>query len=211
MGALVHKLKHVHVQLMIAVAMQMLFLGLSALDTPRTTAMTLVFQFFATVPFAWVTVACYVTTSLHIPQKDLGIAQGSIGTFRFLGGAIGSTALNIIINEKSAEKLPGYIAKAVLPLGLPQAKLHAFSVALAAGKPLAVKGVTPAIAAAGLAASREAWAYAFRIAFLATIPFGVIATVVAYFVADPSKYFTQHVAVHLETDKVDEHGHSEHA
>lgn len=205
-----HKFKHVHIQLVIAAAMQMLFLGLSALDTPRTTAMTLAFQFFATVPFAWVTVACYVTASLHIPQKDLGIAQGSIGTFRFLGGAIGSTALNIIINEKSADRLPTYIAKAVLPLGLPQAKLHAFSAALAAGQPLAVQGVTPAMAAAGLAASREAWAYAFRIAFLATIPFSVIATVVAYFVADPSRYFTQHVAVHLKTNNVDEHGHSEH-
>ena len=131
----------------------------------------------------------------------LRIAQGSIGTFRFLGGAIGSTALNIVINEKSTEKLPGYIAKAVLPLGLPQDKLKAFSVALAAGKPLSVPGVTPAMAAAGLVASREAWSYAFRIAFLVTIRFGVIATVVAYFVADPSRYFTQHVAIHLETDK----------
>lgn len=129
------------------------------------------------------------------------IAQGSIGTFRFLGGAIGSTALNIVINEKSTEKLPGYIARAVLPLGLPKDKLKQFSAALAAGKPLSVPGVTPAIAAAGLAASREAWSYAFRIAFLVTIPFGVIATVVAYFVADPSKYFTQNVAIHLETDK----------
>ena len=202
MGALVHKFKHVHIQLVIAVAMQMLFLALSALDTPKTTAMTLVFQFFATVPFAWVTVTCYVTASLHIPQKDLGIALGSIGTFGFLRGAIGSTTLNIIINEKSAEKLPSYIAKAVLPLGLPAAKLGAFSKALAAGKGAAVPGVTPAILAAGTAASRQAWAYAFRIAFLATIPFGVIATVVAYFVADPSRYFTHHVAIHLETDKI---------
>ena len=166
--------------------------------------MTLAFQFCTTVPFAWITVACYVTASLQTPQKDLGIAQGSIGTFRLLGGALGSTALNIIINEESAKKLPTYIAKAVLPLGLPQANLHAFSAALAAGKPLAIEGVTLAMAAAGLAASREAWAHAFRTAFLATIPFGVIATVVAYFVADPSRYFTQHVAVHLETDKVDD-------
>ena len=65
MGALVHKFKHVHFQLMTAVAMQTLFLALSALDTPRTTAQTLAFHFLATVPFAWVTVACYVTASLH--------------------------------------------------------------------------------------------------------------------------------------------------
>ena len=140
-------------------------------------------------------------------MKDLGIAHGSIGTFRFLGGAIGSTTLNIIINEKSAEKLPSYIANAVLPLGLPKEQLAAFSKALAAGKPLSVPGVTPAIAAAGLEASREAWTYAFRIAFLATIPFGVLAVIAACFVADPSKYFTQHVAVQLETDKAERRGH----
>ena len=139
--------------------------------------------------------------SLHIPLRDLGIAHGSIGTFRFLGGALGSTSLNIIINEKSAEKLGAHIANAVLPLGFPKNKIAAFSKALAAGKPLTVEGVTPEIAAAGLKASREAWTYAFRIAFLATIPFGIIATISAWFVADPSKYFTQHVAVRLEHDK----------
>ena len=142
----------------------------------------------------------FITTLFtHIPR----IAQGFIGTIRFLGGAIGSTALNIVINEKSAKKLPDYIAKAVLPLGLPQDRLKAFSAALAAGIPLSVPGVTPAMAAAGLVASREAWSYAFRIAFLVPIPFGVIATVVAYLVADPSRYFTQHVAIHLRTDRKD--------
>ena len=53
MGAAVHRLKRVHIQLLVAVAMQMLFLALSALDTPRTTAQTLAFHFLATVPFAW--------------------------------------------------------------------------------------------------------------------------------------------------------------
>lgn len=86
--------------------MQMLFMGLLAVVTPKTTATCLVFQFLATVPFAWVTVACYTTISLHIPQRDLGVAHGSIGTFRFLGGAIGSTMLNIIITTKSTEVLP---------------------------------------------------------------------------------------------------------
>lgn len=139
--------------------------------------------------------------SLHIPLRDLGIAHGSIGTFRYLGGALGSTSLNIIIDEKSAEKLAVYVANAVLPLGFPKDKIAAFSKALAVRKPLTVEGVTPEIAAAGLKASREAWTYAFRIAFLATIPFGVIAIISAWFVADPSKYFTQHVAVRLEHDK----------
>lgn len=61
MAALVHKLEHVHIQLVFAVAMQTLFLGLSALDKPGTTAQTLVFHFLALVPFAWIDIACYHT------------------------------------------------------------------------------------------------------------------------------------------------------
>lgn len=53
MGAAVHKLKRLNFQLLVAVAIQTLFLALSALDTPRTTAQTLAFHFLATVPFAW--------------------------------------------------------------------------------------------------------------------------------------------------------------
>lgn len=139
--------------------------------------------------------------SLHIPLSDLGIAHGSIGTFRFLGGLSVVPLSTSFINEKSTEKVLAYIANAVLLLGFLKNKIATFSKALAAGKPLTVKGVTPEIAAAGLKASREAWTYAFRIAFLATIPFGVIAMLSAWFVADPSKYFTQHVAVRLEHDK----------
>jgi len=200
MGGLIHKFKHVHVQLVIAVFMQMLFMGLLALVNPDRTAMCLVFQFFATVPFAWITVACYTTVSLHIPQRDLGVAHGSIGTFRFLGGAIGSTMLNIIINTKSAQYLPGYVSAAVTPLGF-KGSITALIPALAAGKGATVVGSSPAIVAAGTIATRWAWAQAFRMAFLATIPFGVIATCVAFFVSDPSKYFTDHVAIHLETDR----------
>ena len=31
------------------------------------------------------------TASLNVPQRDLGLALGLVGTFRFLGGAIGTT------------------------------------------------------------------------------------------------------------------------
>jgi len=43
-------------------------------------------------------------------------------------------------------------------------------------------------------------AYAFRITYLVTIPFGVIVISLSLFVRDPSKYFTKHIAVHLEKE-----------
>lgn len=47
-------------------------------------------------------------------------------------------------------------------------------------------------------AARYAYAYAFRITWLASIPFGVLALLAAVAVRDPSRYFTNHVEVHLE-------------
>lgn len=112
--------------------------------------------------------------------------------------------LNIIITTKSTEVLPRYIADAVVPLGFPAAQVGSLVKALAAGNVAKVAGATPAIVAAGIEASKYAWAYAFRLAYLSTIPFGVSATCVAIFVSDPSKYFTEHVAIRLETDKAPE-------
>ena len=40
----------------------------------------------------------------------------------------------------------------------------------------------------------------FRITWLASIPFGVIAMACAVAVRDPSKYFTNHVEIHLEKE-----------
>ena len=191
-----------NIQLIVAIAMQTLFLGLSALDTPRTTAMTLVFHFFATVPFAWITLLCYITASLCLPQEDLGIALGSIGTVRFLGGAIGTTALNIITNEQFASRIPSAIARSLAPFGLSQAQIMTISDKLREGASVtAVGGLTPAMTAASSVALKVSWVGAFQVAFLATIPFGVTATVIAYFVADASRLSTGYVAVHLRRNQ----------
>lgn len=49
-------------------------------------------------------------------------------------------------------------------------------------------------------AARLGYAYGFRITWLTSIPFGVIALLCAIAVRDPSKYFTNHVEIHLEKE-----------
>ena len=49
-------------------------------------------------------------------------------------------------------------------------------------------------------AARLGYAYVFRITWLASIPFGVIALPCAFAVRDPSKYFTNHVEIHLDRE-----------
>ena len=91
LGSLISKLKHVHWQLVVGVAMQTLFAGLFAILTPNTLGAALAFQLLANLPFAWITLNCYVVAGLNVPQRDLGLALGLVGTFRFLGGAVGTT------------------------------------------------------------------------------------------------------------------------
>lgn len=86
-----------------------------------------------------------------------------IASIRLLGGAIGSTMLNIIIDAKSRQTLPSYISQAVLPLGFPAKELPALIAAMSEGTTaFQGPGATPVILAAASSASRNAWSYAFR-------------------------------------------------
>ena len=102
LGALIHKIKHVQYQLIVGIAVQTLFTALFALITPDTIPMALVFQCLANIPFAWITLNCYITASLHVPQRDLGLALGLIGTFRFL---VCLTSQGIFLAESSWRSL----------------------------------------------------------------------------------------------------------
>ena len=203
LGALIARLNHVQWQLFVGIACQTLFNPLFALITPDTIPMALVFQCLANLPFAWITLACYVTASLHVPQRDLGLALGLIGTFRFLGGAIGTTVFTTILNNKSAISIPRRVGAALAPLNYPPTQYSALVAAIGAGTTTDTLPNTPAnvIAAASRAIQ---WGYsdAFRITWLAWIPFGVIACVLAIFVQDPSPYFTKHTSVTLEKERL---------
>lgn len=201
-----HYIKYVHYQLTFADFMQTLFFGLAALCTPTNINLLMAVQFLAMLPFGWITLNCYTVATLNVPQRDLGVAVGLIGTFRSVGGSIGSVIFSSIFNQVAqkevakriaataaeggvaAEAIPGLIETARLTiLGLP---------GLAATLP----GVPASVFESCVTAARYGYAYGFRITWLASIPFGILATACAIVVKDPSKYFTNHVEVHLEKD-----------
>lgn len=95
-----------HYQLAVGIAVQTIFTALFALITPHTVAMALVFQCLANIPFAWITLNCYVTAGLHVPQRDLGLALGLIGTFRFLVCLRFSTSWKTPFPESPHARLP---------------------------------------------------------------------------------------------------------
>ncbi|KAI1611798.1 fungal trichothecene efflux pump [Exophiala viscosa] len=204
--ALVHYIKHVHIQLTVSVFMQTLFFGLAALITPHNLNWLMAVQFLAMLPFGWITLNCYTTASLHVPQRDLGVAIGLIGTFRSLGGAIGSVIFSSIFSQVAAKQVASRIADTALSAGtsaktLP-ALIEAVSLTLLGvpGEAATVPGVSASLFAKCVESARLGYAYGFRITWLASIPFGVIAMACAVAVRDPSKYFTNHVEVHLEKE-----------
>lgn len=202
--ALVHYIKHVHFQLTFAVFMQTLFFGLAATITPTNVNWLMAVQCLAMLPFAWITLNCYTTASLHVPQRDLGIAIGLIGTFRSVGGSVGSVIFSSIFTQTAAKQVVKRITETATAAKLPPATIPGLIVASkltilgVPGEAAKFPGVPAAVFNSCVTAARYGYAYSFRVTWLASIPFGLIALISAVVVRDPSKYFTNHIEVHLE-------------
>ncbi|KEF61057.1 uncharacterized protein A1O9_02622 [Exophiala aquamarina CBS 119918] len=203
---LVHYIKYVHYQLTFSVFMQTLFFGLAALITPHNINWVMAVQFLAMLPFGWITLNCYTTASLHVPQRDLGVAIGLIGTFRSLGGAVGSVIFSSIFGQVSAKQIVSRVTETATNANVSPETIKELIGAVkltivgVPGQAATVPSVSSSVFSDCVEAARLGYAYGFRITWLASIPFGVIAMACAIAVRDPSKYFTNHVEIHLEKE-----------
>lgn len=191
-----HYIKHVNYQLTFAVFMQTLFFALAALITPNNLGWLMACQFLAMFPFGWITLNCYTAASLNVPQKDLGVAIGLIGTFRSVGGSIGSVIFSSIFAQTAAKEVANRVGKAAVTAGVDSNSLpniiQAVDLALV-GVPGASAGlpISSSVFDACVSAARNGYAQGFRITWLSSIPFGVLALAAAVCVKDPSTYFTK--------------------
>lgn len=208
LGSLIYRIKRVPLQFGVAITVQTLFTALLALVTPHRIAMGIVFQTLASIPFGWVLILCYVTVGLHIPQRDLGLAAGLVGASRFLGGAVGSTILFTIFDNKAATAVPQHVAAAATQLGYPVSKVPGLLGALSSGNSSELANVPSNVLLAAVDALKWGYNSAFVVTWLATIPFGVLALLFGVFIRDPSPYFTTHVAVKTGDEKQGKHHQS---
>ena len=198
------KIKHLKAQIIVYMTIQTVFLAVYSVVVPYNKAAWMALQFFGMGVFPTITVLCYVIAGLNISIKHLGLASGLLGTFRSLGASVGNAIFSTIMTETVDTQLGKRIAKVAIAQGLDLSMLPVLIPATidnALGVPDAfsyVPGITPAIVAALSDALKEAYAYAFRRVFWATIPFGVVAIACTFFINDPSKYLTNHVATHME-------------
>lgn len=205
--ALIHKIKHIRAQIVVALIIQTLFTALYAYGIgPHHKTAWVVFQLFGMMCFSWITLCSYVVVGLHVPHKDLGIASGLVGTFRNTGGSVGIAIFNTIRNGVLTSQLVPRITKAAMDNGFHGDATALKAVVLAAennakGIPHAfakIPNASPALISATLEAYKSAYAYAYQRVFFSTIPFGVLAIIAALFIKDASEYLTNHTAVHME-------------
>lgn len=204
------KIGHLKLQILVCLSLQTVFTALYTVAIPDHKYAYMIFQIFGNGPFALTTLVAYVIAGLNVSLRHLGLASGLIGTFRSAGGSVGNAIFNSILHGIISKKLPAYLIDAGLANGLAPADIPLFipaTIEYAVGVPSVVAfakipGVTPELEAAALRAFHEAYAYAFRRVFWSTIPFGVIGIVCACFLKDPSRFLTNHVAVHMEKNVI---------
>ncbi|KAM0339650.1 hypothetical protein ACHAPU_010832 [Fusarium lateritium] len=206
MPTLVHKIKHIRYQFSFALVLQTAFTASYATVIPHNRTGWMILPMFGQACFTWLTVLSYVSSGLLVPQEELGVSAGLMGTFRSAGGSLGnamfSTIVTSIVNRNLAKNIAGaamgagYSAKD-LPSLIPGVIQNAVGVLFALAK---VPGVTGAVLQATSAAFKNTYATAFRAVFLSTIPLGVVALIAAAFIRDPSHLLNNHAAVHEEKE-----------
>lgn len=202
-------IKRIRGQFIVAMFIQTLFTALYAAVIPNHKAAWMIFQFFGQGCFTWVTTIAYIAAGLEVPQEELGVASGLIGTFRSAGGSFGNAIFNTILNNVINNDLGGNIARAAISRGYPAqgvtdlvpVVIQAESGVPGAPQMLArMDGVTPAVMAAIAETVKNTYAKAFRMVFYASIPFGVIALIGSFFIHDSSDKLNNHVAVQQEKE-----------
>jgi hypothetical protein len=190
LGGLIYKMKHVQWQLMVGVALQTIFTSLQAFITPHRIGMGMVFQFIANTTFGWILINYYVTCSLHIPQRDIGLAYGLIGSSRFLGGAVGTAIFFTVLANEAARAIPSRVLTALTPMNYPVSEIPSLISTISSGTPAQLASIPPAVLSATTNAIRWGYTDVFKVTWFVSIPFGVVAFVVSIFVIDPLPYFT---------------------
>ncbi|KAF9771165.1 hypothetical protein IL306_011201 [Fusarium sp. DS 682] len=204
--SLLHKIKHIRYQFVFALLLQTAFTASYAGVVPHNKTGWTILPMFGQSCFTWVTVLSYVSSGLLVPQEELGISAGLMGTFRSAGGSLGNAMFSTILTSIINRDLGKNIAGAAIGAGYSPQNLEALIPAViknAVGVPMAmanVPGVTEPVLQATAAAFKNTYAKAFKTVFYSTIPLGVLAMVAAAFIRDPSHLLNNHVAVHQEKE-----------
>ncbi|KAG4411839.1 hypothetical protein IFR04_015023 [Cadophora malorum] len=138
---------------------------------------------------------------LSVPHRYLSTATGLCFSGRAIGGALGSCVLNVIINYRYKQNWARMVSQSAINAGLNAGSVPEFLQGLATANSSALQslvGNNTRILVAATSAQEGVYAGAYKIAFAATIPLTVVATVTCCFLTDMKKYMGDTVEASVE-------------
>ncbi|EXJ89071.1 hypothetical protein A1O3_02135 [Capronia epimyces CBS 606.96] len=141
------------------------FIGCMAAMTIHSAASIIALTTLTGFTIGFIQLTGIVMIILNSPDEDIGVAVGLNGSARTSGGSIATAIYSTILADRVKHVLPGMVAKAVLPLGLPATSLGPLLQVLASGDTAAatkIPGISLPILGAALEAFKEAYVKGFR-------------------------------------------------
>ncbi|EME47819.1 hypothetical protein DOTSEDRAFT_167204 [Dothistroma septosporum NZE10] len=193
------KIKNWQWQLTGSSFVMVLFGSLLGLVTPDNKGTMIAFLFLSQAGFGWAIYLAIAITQMGVEHKDLGIAGGISGTFRYAAGAIGTTIYSTVLSKELASETAKRVPKAVLAAGLPQNQL---SQLMAVVSTTELSSYPAAIVAAATAAVNEAYCHAIFVVTMVSMAFGVVGLIACACCKDVDHKMTNRIEVHLENDRL---------
>jgi hypothetical protein len=129
------------------------------------------------------------------PDELLATIIAASITVRVVGGTIGYAVYFNILQNKLAEVLRGNVIKASLQAGLPPGQLAPFAEALLSKNSTALGRFPQNVVDAAMDAVKDSYVAGFRLIYLVSIAFGVVAIVASLMLGDIRKHMDDRVAV----------------
>lgn len=135
-------------------------------------------------------------------QQEIGTAIGFAGSARSAISTVASTVYTVVLTARAGTTIPAIVPPALVEAGLPESSVADYMTAVAGGGSeaalSAIKGVTPAIEAAGALAYRIAYMDAYRTIFYVSLAFGGLAILVTFLVPNIDDLMSDSVAATLQ-------------
>lgn len=181
--------------------------GLATIE-PEDSINAIVFDGLAGLGFGAPLVLIVAGVQLSTPHHLIATATAVTTSARAVAATVFTAIFSAALSTRLDKYIPAYVPRAALGAGLPSSSVPAFISALTGTNPAAVSqipGVTPAIAAAGAAALKHAFADGIRVVYLIAIPFGALACVACLYLGDLRKVMDYRVDAPVED--LHHHGH----
>ncbi|KAF7198087.1 Trichothecene efflux pump TRI12 [Pseudocercospora fuligena] len=196
------KIKNWQWQLTGSSFIMVLFGSLLGPVTPTNKGTMIAFLFLSQAGFGWALYLAIAVTQMGVEHKDLGIAGGISGTFRYAAGAVGTTIYTTVFNNELASSTASKVTKAVLDAGLPSDQVAKLLTVVSTAD-LATSYPADIVTAASNALN-DAYCHAIFVVAMVSMAFGIVGLIACACCKDVDHKMNNQIEVFLENDRLAE-------